>query len=66
MTGAFFLPFVLEIPDADGDAKDGEEQFAERLDAVLVVGLPDGIPGDADAGQHKIPPLPFLSVFAGF
>ena len=54
-----FLSLIEEIPNADGNAKDGEEQGTEWFDAMLVVGLPNGVAADANSGEHKIPPLPF-------
>ena len=59
---------VLEIPNANGDTKHGEEQFAQRFEAMLVVGLPDGVTADANSGEDKIPPFPFfgLAIADGF
>ena len=59
-----FLSFVLKIPDADGDAKDCEKQLAQRLDAVLIVSLPNRIAPITNPKQDEIPPLPFFAFWA--
>ena len=63
--GALLFALVLEVPDADGDAEDGEEEFAKGFDSVLVVGLPNGVAGDANAGEDKVPPFPSFSLLDG-